>query len=130
MASIKWSFDNERPIYTQIIEQLRQAIASRELCAGERLPSVRDMAADAGVNPNTMQRAFAELERMGLVYANRTSGRFITEDNDLIRSVRLELARESVEAFVRSMEKIGFSRSEIVRLLENYEKGDDDNERK
>ncbi len=129
MASIKWSFDNERPIYTQIIEQLRQAIASGELCVGERLASVRDMASEAGVNPNTMQRALAELERLGLIYtANRTGGRFITEDGGKVKATRMELARENTAAFLEAMEKIGFSKGEIIRLLENFNLGDDNNE--
>lgn len=122
---MKWNFDSERPIYTQIIEHMKLFIVSGTLGPGERLSPVRELAAEAEVNPNTMQRAMAELERMGLVYANRTSGRFITDDADLIHAVKLEIARESVKVFLSSMEKIGYSKAETIRLLENFKSGDD-----
>ena len=79
---MKWQFKNDAPIYTQLIEQIKVGIVTNVFPPGERLPSVRDLAAEAGVNPNTMQRAMAELERQGLVYSQRTSGRMVTEDKE------------------------------------------------
>ena len=80
-----WQFRNDIPIYTQLIAQIQQRIVSGALLPGERLPSVRDLAAEAGVNPNTMQRAMMEMEREELVYSQRTAGRFVTEDGERIR---------------------------------------------
>ena len=75
-----WTLDSDRPIFLQIVERIQTDIVSGRYQPGDKLPSVRDLAAEASVNPNTMQKAFAELERTGLVYSRRTSGRFITED--------------------------------------------------
>lgn len=115
--TIKWSFDGQRPIYAQITGQLRTAIASGELVAGERLPTVRELAALAGVNPNTVQRAMAELERDGLVHALRTSGRYITEDAALIAELRERLAREEVAAFLEKMRALGLSEAQTEELI-------------
>ena len=81
---MQWQFSNDAPIYTQLIQQVKVGIVTGAFPPGERLPSVRDLATEAGVNPNTMQRALAELERDGLVYSQRTAGRFVTEDNTMI----------------------------------------------
>ena len=113
-----WIFRQDLPIYTQLTEQLTLAIISGEYSAGARLPSVRDLALEAGVNPNTMQRALTELEREGLVYAQRTAGRFVTEDFDAVERARLRIADEKAAEFLAAMEKLGFSRGEIPALLE------------
>ncbi len=120
---MQWNFDNDRPIYSQIIEHMKLFIISGELSPGDKLPSVRDMAADAGVNPNTMQRAMSELERSGLVYANRTSGRYITDNNECIAAVKLEAAKNAVAGFLSQMERIGYNREETIRILENFKTG-------
>ncbi len=127
---MKWVFDHDRPIYTQIIEQIKLFIASGEYSAGDKLPSVREMAQEAGVNPNTMQRAFAELESEGLVFANRTSGRFITEDTDMVQNLKDELASEAVKAFLDSMKRIGYSKEKTIDLIKKSmkEKGEANNE--
>jgi DNA-binding transcriptional regulator YhcF (GntR family) len=78
---MNWQFDNDMPIYSQLVGQIKQRIVAGVFPPGERLPSVRDLATDAGVNPNTMQRALQELERNGLVFSQRTAGRFVTEDH-------------------------------------------------
>ena len=91
-----WNLDNDRPIYLQIIERISMDIVSGVYRAGDKLPSVRELAASAAVNPNTMQKALSELERSGLVYTQRTSGRYITEDTGLIQEVRLKLAEEQI----------------------------------
>ena len=113
-----WEFRGDVPIYTQLTDQLRRRIVSGDLPPGARLPSVRDLAAEAGVNPNTMQRAMAEMERLGLVYSQRTAGRFVTEDETVIRSLRRDLAREQIDTFLAGMAQLGFDRGEILTLLE------------
>ena len=112
-----WDLLNDRPIYTQLLEQIKRKIVSGEYKAGERLPSVREYAAEAGVNPNTMQRALAELERDGRVRAERTAGRFITEDEKLIQEVREELAKEQIQIFIRAMMGLGYSKKDSLKLM-------------
>lgn len=112
-----WEFRSDLPIYTQLVTQLQQRIVTGHLAPGDRLPSVRDLAAEAGVNPNTMQRALAELERQGLVYSQRTAGRFVTEDPAAIRASREEIARAQVQDFLAGMAQLGFRLDEIVTLI-------------
>ena len=114
---MEWQLRNDLPIYSQLIEQIKQAIASGAFPPGERLTSVRDLAMEAGVNPNTMQRALQELEREGLVFSQRTSGRFVTEDTQVIEAAKKSLAGERAEAFLSSMEKLGYSGEEILSLI-------------
>ena len=117
-----WKLDSDRPIYTQILEVIQYQLVAGRYQPGERLPSVRDLASEAGVNPNTMQRAFAELERNGLVMAQRTSGRVVTENMEMISEVRNKLAREQIREFIDKMKKLGFEKKEILSLLEQDEK--------
>ena len=100
-----WSFKEDRPIYTQLLEQIQARIVTGQYKIGERLPSVRELAAEAGVNPNTMQRALAELERIGLVYSQRTSGRMITDDAQKIGEMKMQLAQDVIEEFLQNMKK-------------------------
>ena len=113
-----WDFRGDTPIYAQLVDQLRRRVVSGDLPPGARLPSVRDLAAEAGVNPNTMQRAMAEMERLGLVYSQRTAGRFVTEDEAVIRALRRELAGEQIRSFLAGMAQLGFGREEIMTMLE------------
>jgi DNA-binding transcriptional regulator YhcF (GntR family) len=113
-----WNFRNDLPIYSQLIEQIKLAIVSGVFPPGERLSSVRDMAAEAGVNPNTLQRALQELERQGLVYSQRTAGRFVTEDVRTIESCKRALARAQLTGFCEKMKQLGYERAEIIALLE------------
>lgn len=112
-----WQFRNDIPIYTQLIAQIQQQIVSGALLPGERLPSVRDLAAEAGVNPNTMQRALMEMEREELVYSQRTAGRFVTEDGERIRQLRESLARNRVKEFLEGMYQMGFHLDEITAFV-------------
>ena len=114
-----WNLDNERPIYLQLMERIQHDIISGVYQPGDRLPSVRDLALDAAVNPNTMQKALSELERSGLVYAQRTSGRFITEDLGMIDKTKKDLASEEIREFLKKMERIGFTRETTLELIEN-----------
>ena len=113
-----WEFRSDLPIYAQIITQIQQRIVTGQLQPGDRLPSVRDLAAEAGVNPNTMQRAMTELERQGLVHSQRTAGRFVTEDGATIRKLREDLARTQVQDFLVAMGQLGFAPQEIADLIQ------------
>ena len=114
---MRWQFSNDAPIYSQLIEQIKVGIVSGMFAPGERLPSVRDLATEAGVNPNTMQRAMTELERDGLVYSQRTAGRFVTEDRTMIEAAKRELAERHIRTFVAAMLRLGYEQNEIAALL-------------
>ena len=114
-----WKLDNDRPIYAQIVEKIKLRIISGFYQPGSKLPSVRDLALEAGVNPNTMQKALSELERIGLVHSRRTIGRFITEDETMIKQLKTETATEHIREFLKSMEHLGFTRLEILELVQD-----------
>lgn len=113
-----WNLNSDRPIYTQILEKIQVQIVAGIYQPGEKIPSVRELAAEAGVNPNTMQKALSELERSGIILTLRTSGRIVTEDLEMIKKTRNQLAREQVEEFIKKMGALGFSREDIIALLE------------
>lgn len=113
-----WDFASDRPIYLQLMEHIRQRIISGEYAPGDRLPSVRELAAEAAVNPNTMQKALTELGREGLVFAQRTGGRYITEDATLILSLRRETAERETREFLARLRGLGFSAAETLAILE------------
>lgn len=113
-----WTFRADAPIYTQLCEHLTLAIVSGAFPPGARLPAVRELALDAGVNPNTVQRALSELERQGLVYSQRTAGRFVTEDAEHIARARERLAEERARVFLDAMARLGLDRIQTVALLE------------
>ena len=115
-----WTFDEKSPIYLQIAYRVKLKIASKELSMGQQLLPVREFAQEAGVNPNTVQRAFQELENEGLVYSARTSGRFVTEDEKLIDQKRHEIAQSLMKNFVTEMAAIGFSSPEIKSIITDY----------
>ena len=96
-------------------------IVSGKYQPGEKLPSVRDLAAVAAVNPNTMQKAFAELERSGLIVTQRTSGRTVTEDTELIGNTREQLAAGHVRNFINNMQELGYQREEIRNLFDKVQ---------
>ncbi len=114
-----WNLNSDRPIFLQIVERIQTDIISGKYKPGDKLPSVRDLASDASVNPNTMQKAFSELERTGLVYTQRTAGRFITEDTELIDELKKDFAKEKITEFIDLMQKLGFSKEEILALIQN-----------
>ena len=112
-----WNLDSDRPIYAQLLERIQLQIVSGIYAPGDKLPSVSDLAAEASVNPNTMQKAFAELERSGLIETKRTSGRFVTEDKNMITQIRTQLAKEEINAFIAKMKELGFEKKDIITLL-------------
>lgn len=114
---MKWLFTGDRPIYAQLVEQIQLKILAGEFPPGEKLPSIRDLAAEAAVNPNTMQKAFSELEQIGLVYTQRTSGRYVTDDVEKIAGIRGEYAKKSVIQFISEMKELGYSTEEIIDFV-------------
>lgn len=120
-----WNLNSDRPIYAQILEIIQLRIIAGVYKPGEKMPSVRELAAEAGVNPNTMQKALSELERSGLVTALRTSGRVVTEDKAMIAETRNQLAQEKISEFIGKMKELGFEKEEIVALL-NVQEGEKD----
>lgn len=118
---MEWTFRSDQPIYTQLVRHLTQAILSGTFAPGERLPSVRELAGQAGVNPNTMQRALAELEQGGLIFTQRTSGRFVTDDAAVIDGARRRLARQQVRAFLDTMAHLGYQKEQVLQLLREKE---------
>ena len=118
---MEWKFRSDLPIYSQLVEQIKLGIVSGNLLPGERLMSVRDMATEAGVNPNTMQRALQELERDGMVYSQRTAGRFVTENMQVIERAKKKFAEEQVRSFLEAMKKLGYQWEEILALLKEKE---------
>ncbi len=110
---MEWQIDNDRPVYAQLVQQIEQAVASGAYTPGQRLPGVRELAAEAGVNPNTMQRALAQLEESGLLRAQRTSGRFVTEDTGLIQQLRAQAATGLTRTWVEGMQALGCAAEEM-----------------
>ena len=120
-----WNLNSDRPIFIQIIEKIQVDIISGLYLPGDKLPSVRELAQEASVNPNTMQKALSELERTGLVYSQRTSGRFITEDTAMINNLKSELAQELVTQFLENMQKLGIPQEEALSIISETIKGDE-----
>ena len=111
-------FDNERPIYVQLVEKLRIEIVSGKLKSGERMPSVRELAVTTKVNPNTMQKALAELENEGLIYTERTNGKFVTDNKELIDKIKRKLAEEKVNNYINDMKNIGITYEQSIQYLQ------------
>ena len=114
---MQWELRGDRPIYQQLVEKLTEQIVSGQLSAGEKVPPVRELAAQAGVNPNTMQRALAALEESGLVSAQRNTGRYVTQDEACIRETRRSLAQAEIDAFCARMRQLGYTQEEIATLF-------------
>lgn len=112
-----WDLKPDRPIYAQLVEHIEQMILSGVYPPGSKLPSVRDLAREASVNPNTMQRALSILEEEGLIITYRTSGRSITEDSEMIKKARTRIARDQVREFLDKMQKLGFDEKEILSII-------------
>ena len=115
---MKWTFNEDRPIFQQIAEQIKLGILSDVFPPGSQVPSVRDLALEAEVNPNTMQKALAKLEESGLLRSARTSGRFVTEDKKMIDDLKDEMAKEQTRQFLGNIRKLGMTKEEIISLIE------------
>lgn len=117
-------FDDNLPIYIQIMNEIKLMTVSGKLNIGDKLPSVRELAQEFGVNPNTIQRAFSELERENLVFAERTSGRYITNDGSIIMELKNNLAEEEIIKFLNYMKKIGYDEKEIIEKIKTMNRGE------
>ncbi len=124
-----WNFSNDRPVYLQIIDEIKLRIVSGRYQPGERIPSVRDLAEEARVNPNTMQKALAEIERDGYIISLRTSGKYVTDNDELIKNLKNTRAEAVVENFVLEIRKMGIPISDAISLLQNYCKSETNDER-
>ncbi len=122
---MNFRFDNDRPIYIQLVEQLKLWIVSGTLQPGVRLPSVRDLALSSKVNPNTMQKALVELENQGFIYTERTNGKFVTTNQELIECVKKELAKKNAQSYLFAMSTLGISKKEAIIYLQ--EEGEENN---
>lgn len=119
---MEWNIRPDRPVYLQLVEQLELAVVTGEYPPGAKVLPVRELAAQAGVNPNTMQKALAALEAKGLVATHRTAGRTITEDETMLHALREEMALGQARAFCAAMGKLGLTPREIKALIEQCEK--------
>lgn len=115
-----WSFNNDKPVYAQIVDEIKLRIASGQYAPGERIQSVRDLAEEARVNPNTMQKALSEIERDGYIISLRTSGKYITDDEKLIESMRNSHAQHLISSFADEINKMGISMNDAILLLQQY----------
>lgn len=114
---MQWDINSERPVYIQLIEQIQAGIISGYFKPGDKLPSVRDLASEAAVNPNTMQKALTELERAELIYTNRTSGKYITSDELMIKKLKSQSAKQQILDFLERMKQLGFDTKDILTLI-------------
>jgi GntR family transcriptional regulator len=120
-------FEASKPIYIQIAEQVFQRIVRGEISPGDKLPSVREMAIQSGVNPNTIQRSYSEMERMGVVETKRGQGTFVINRNEIVIELKQQLKNEMISGFVTSMQELGLSKQEMIKGLEVYfQEGDND----
>ena len=123
---MSWEFQDHLPIYAQLMDTLKRLIVTGRYLPGEKLPSVRELAAEAGINPNTVQRAFSELEREGLIYTQRATGKYVTENEADIKSAREDLARTQVADFLRAMQSLGFSVGDVIVLLQSFNESEEE----
>ena len=123
---MSWEFQDHLPIYAQLMDTLKRRIITGRYLPGEKLPSVRELAAEAGINPNTVQRAFSELEREGLIYTQRATGKYVTENADEIKSARQALAKTQVAEFFSNMQSLGYSVGDVIVLLQSFNESEEE----
>lgn len=110
-------FDNNLPIYVQIMSYLKKQIVAGKLRSGDKIPSVRELAQELQINPNTVQRTFSELEREGIVETKRGLGRYVTSEESKIMEIKKEMAGELIDHFIQGMRELGFASSEIISIV-------------
>ena len=123
---MSWEFQDHLPIYAQLMDTLKRRIITGRYLPGEKLPSVRELAAEAGINPNTVQRAFSELEREGLIYTQRATGKYVTENADEIKSARQALAKTQIAEFLSNMQSLGYSVGDVNVLLQWFNESEEE----
>ena len=119
---MSFDFNNDKPIYLQIIELIKMQIISNKYSAGDKIPSVRELSMQLSVNPNTIQKALSELEMAGLIITERTNGKFVTDNKELIGEIKMEFINKKVFEFFDDMKKIGLTKQEVIKFLENKNK--------
>jgi GntR family transcriptional regulator len=119
--NMTWKLDPDRPIYLQIIDRIQTDIVTGVYPPGGQLPSVRALALEAGVNPNTLQKAMSELERSGLVESHRTSGRFVTTDEEKIRRLKESLVKQEIQTLLKKLKIYGLTKAELIEYIERNE---------
>ena len=115
---MKYDFNPNLPIYIQVMDEIKKKIFNGDYVSGARIDSVRDLALEYGVNPNTVQKALSELEHEGLLYSKRSSGRFVSENVELIENFEKEIIVEKIKIFVNEMDGLGYCRDDIIKLIE------------
>lgn len=123
---MSWEFQDHLPIYAQLMDTLKRRIITGRYLPGEKLPSVRELAAEAGINPNTVQRAFSELEREGLIYTQRATGKYVTENADEIKSARQALAKTQIAEFLSNIQSLGYSVGDVIVLLQSFNESEEE----
>ena len=116
-----WSLQSDRPLYAQLVGQLQRMIVTGVYPAGSRLPSVRELAAEAAVNPNTMQRALVKLEEDGLIFTQRTSGRYVTEEQEKIMETKKEMAEQLIFQIMEDMSHLGYTKEQTMTMINRTE---------
>lgn len=110
-------FNDKTPIYLQIMDIIKMKIVTGKLKSNDKLPSVREMATNLNVNPNTLQRSYQELERLGIVYTQRGTGTFVGEEKDMVDDLKREMAKEVIDSFILRMKSLGFTANEIIKSV-------------
>lgn len=117
-----WSFSSDKPVYLQIADRITKSVLSGEYLVGEQIPTVRQLALEAAVNPNTVQHAFAELENEGLIISKGTIGRYVTEDTQIVEACRQKLAQQIVENFIENMQQLSITKEQAITMIEEVTK--------
>lgn len=120
---MKWQFESGRPIYSQIVERLKGDIIGGVYASGEKFPTVRDLAQEASVNPNTMQKALAELERQGFLESHRTAGRVVAANFEKLNTEKEALVQQKIQQFLEQMYQLGVGKEEIIARLKEEDHG-------
>lgn len=118
---MSWKFDSQLPVYIQIEDHIKSDIITGKYRVEEQIPSVRQLAVDAGVNPNTVQRALSELEDQGILESKRTSGRFVTSNPEILQSLKDEEAKKLIDTMIAKAKTLGIEKEEIVEIIRESE---------
>ena len=121
---LAWEFSNDRPIYVQVSDQIVSGILTGTFKMGEKLPSVREFAIIASVNPNTVQKAMSELESVGLIETQRNTGKYVTQEGSIIEMARKKRGELLACEFLKNMAALGYTNEQIINLLQEAEKGE------
>lgn len=118
---MKYDFDPNLPIYIQVMDEIKKKIFNGFYCSGGKIDSVRELALEYGVNPNTIQKALSELEREGLLYSKRSTGRFVSESVEMIEKLKKEMLVKKVKIFVNEMDELGYCQDDVIILIKELD---------